>query len=148
MNAVLRVWWTLFTALPLQRLLGGMGAVWCGALVLGWLVTGDKAFWIVGVIGLFVLAIFPAVFASAAVFRALSAPRANQLLPRFRARMLVAVTLFMVAVLAPLALWFVSGRTASNPPPALELLGYVFAVSTVIFMWMFVLFGDWRWVWL
>ena len=35
MNAVLRVWWTFFTALPLQRLLGSLGAVWCGLLVLG-----------------------------------------------------------------------------------------------------------------
>ena len=147
MNAVLRVWWTFFTALPLQRLLGWIGAVWCGLFVLGGLVTGGEGFWILGVIGLFVLVIFPSVFASAAVFRALSAPRANQLLPHLRARMLVGITLFMMAVLAPFALLFLNERTGNGPTP-LEVIGYVLVVSTAIFMWMFVLFGDWRWVWL
>jgi hypothetical protein len=147
MSAVLRVWWTFFTALPLQRLLGWIGAVWCGLLVLGGLVTGDEGFWIVGLIGLFVLFIFPAVFASAAVFRALSAPRANQLLPHFRARMLVGVALFMVAALAPFALLFLNERAGNGPTPP-EIMGFVFAVSTAIFMWMFMLFGDWRWIWL
>jgi hypothetical protein len=147
MNAVGRVWWTFFTALPLQRLLGGLGAVWCSLLVLGGLMTGDEGLWILGIIGLFVLAIFPALFASAATFRALSAPRANQLLPHFRVRMLVGVTLFMAAVLAPFALLLMSERAGSGPTP-LEIIGYVLAVSTAIFMWMFVLFGDWRWVWL
>jgi hypothetical protein len=148
MNAVLRVWWTFFTALPLQRLLAGLGAVWCGLLVLGQLVAPVGArLWILGLIGLFVLVIFPSVFASAAVFRALSAPRANQLLPHFRARMLVGLTLFMVAVLAPFALLFLNERTGNGPTP-LEIIGYVLAVSTTIFMFMFVLFGDWRWVWL
>ena len=147
MNAVLRVWWTFFTALPLQRLLGSLGAVWCGLLVLGGLTTAGEGLWILGLIGLFVLVIFPSVFASAAIFRALSAPRANQLLPHFRARMLVGVALFMVAVLAPFALLFLNERTGSGPTP-LEIIGYVLAVSTAIFMWMFMLFGDWRWVWL
>ena len=147
MNAVLRVWWTLFTALPLQRVLCALAAVWCGLLVLGQLLTGGEGLWILGVVGLFVLVIFPSVFASAAVFRALSAPRANQLLPHFRARMLVGITLFMVAVLAPFALLFLNQRTGSGPMP-LEIIGYVLAVCTAIFMWMFVLFGDWRWVWL
>ena len=148
MNAVLRVWWTFFTALPLQRLLAGLGVAWCGLLLLGQLVTpGGEGLWILGVVGLFVLVIFPSVFASAAVFRALSAPRANQLLPHFRARMLVGITLFMVAVLAPFALLFLNERTGSGPTP-LEIIGYVLAVCTAIFMWMFVLFGDWRYVWL
>jgi hypothetical protein len=148
MSAVLRVWWTFFTALPLQRLLAGIGAAWCGLLLLGQLVTpGGEGLWILGVVGLFVLVIFPSVFASAAVFRALSAPSANQLLPHFRARMLVGITLFMLAVLAPFALLFMNQPTGSGPTP-LEIIGYVLAVSTAIFMWMFVLFGDWRWVWL
>ena len=147
MNAVLRVWWTFFTALPLQRLLLGLGAAWCGLLVLGELVSDGEGLWILGVVGLFVLVLFPAVFASAAVFRALSAPHANQLLPHFRARMLVGITLFMVTVLAPFALLFLNERTGSGPMP-LEIIGYVLAVSTAIFMWMFVMFGDWRWIWL
>jgi hypothetical protein len=42
---------------------------------------------------------------------------------------------------------FLNQRTANGPTP-LEVIGYVLAVSTAIFMWMFVLFGDWRWVWL
>jgi len=147
MNAVLRVWWTLFTALPLQRVLCALAAVWCGLLVLGQLLTGGEGLWILGVVGLFVLVLFPSVFASAAVFRALSAPRANQLLPHFRARMLVSIALFMAAVLAPFALLFLNKRTGSGPTP-LEIIGYVLAVSTAIFMWMFMLFRDWRWVWL
>src|SRR5262245_56904266 len=127
MNAVLRVCWTFFTALPLERVLGGLGAVWCGLLVLGQLVTpGWEGLWILGVIGLFVLVLFPSVFASPAVFRALSAPRANQLLPHFRARMLVGVTLFMVAVLAPFALLLLNERAASGPTP-LEVIGYALA---------------------
>ena len=145
MTAVLRVWWTLFTALPLQRVLAWIGAVWCGLLMLGALVTGEVGFLILGVVGLLVLIVFPSVFASAAVFRALSAPRANRFLPHFRVRMLVGVALLMATVLAPFALSLLNGRTGSGPTP-LELLGYVFVVSTAIFMWMFLLFGDWRWV--
>jgi hypothetical protein len=61
--------------------------------------------------------------------------------------MLVGVALFMAALLAPLALLFVSESTAGRPTP-LEFIGYMLAVSTAIFMWMFALFGDWRWVWL
>lgn len=147
MTAVLRVWWTLFTALPLQRVLAWIGAVWCGLLMLGALVTGEVGFLILGVVGLLVLIVFPSVFASAAVFRALSAPRANRFLPHFCVRMLVGVALLMATVLAPFALSLLNGRTGSGPTP-LELLGYVFVVSTAIFMWMFLLFGDWRWVWL
>lgn len=147
MNAVLRVWWTFFTALPLQRVLAWIGAVWCGSFVLGGLVAGGDGLWVLGVVGLFVLVIFPSVFASAAVFRALSAPRANQLLPHFRARMLVGITLFMVAVLAPFALLLLNERTGGGPTP-LEVIGYVLTVSTALFMWMFMMFGDWRWVWL
>ncbi|HEX7236834.1 MAG TPA: hypothetical protein VF405_07730, partial [Gammaproteobacteria bacterium] len=87
MNAALRVWWTFFTALPLQRWLGGIGAVLAGLLALLGLVL-EQPLWVAGLVLFFVLAVFPTMLASAAVFRALSSPRANQLLPHFRGRML------------------------------------------------------------
>jgi hypothetical protein len=148
MNAALRVWWTFFTALPLQRWLGGIGVVLCGLFVIGALVSGQGGLWIFGLLVLFILAVFPTLFASPAVFRALSAPQANQLLPHFRARMLGAAALFVAALLAVFALFFWNAPSPAGGTPQLELLGYVFAFATAMFMWMFVQFGDARWVWL
>jgi len=148
MNAVLRVWWTFFTALPLQRWLGGTGAALCTLLAAGGFVSGTYELWIFGLLVLFILAVFPTLFASPAVFRALSAPRASQLLPRFRARMLGAVALLVATLLAIFVLFFVTSAAAANRALPLEPIGYAFAFATAMFLWMFVQFGDWRWVWL
>jgi hypothetical protein len=148
MNAVLRVWWTFFTALPLQRWLGGIGAVLCSLIVMGALVSGEDGLWIFGLLVLFILAVFPTLFAGPAVLRALSAPRANQLLPHFRIRMLGAVALFVAALLAAFAFLFWNAPSPAGGRLQLQLLGYVFAFATAMFMWMFAQCGDARWVWL
>jgi hypothetical protein len=146
MSAALRVWWTFFTALPLQRWLGGIGAVSCGLLALLGFVL-EQPLWVAGLVLLFVLAVFPTMFASPAVFRALSSPRANQLLPHFRGRMLGATALLVAAFLAIFALFFSGIASPASRAPPLELIGYAFAFATAMFFWMFMQFGDWRWVW-
>lgn len=149
MSAVLRVWWTFFTALRLQRWLGGVGLVLCALLTLAGFLAGQPL-WIAGLTVLFVLAVFPTLFASPAVFRALSASRANQLLPHFRARMLGAVALFVAALLAttlaPLLLGVSASASRPIPPPQIAVFELAFA--TAMFFIMFLQFGDWRWMWL
>ncbi len=149
MSAVLRVWWTFFTALRLQRWLGGIGLVLCALLTLAGLVAGQP-FWIAGLVMLFTFAVFPTLFASPAVFRALSASHANQLLPHFRARMLGAVALFVAALLAttlaPLLL-SVSASAGRQISP-FQVAAFELAFATAIFLIMFLQFGNWRWMWL
>jgi hypothetical protein len=148
MNAVARVWWTLFTAIRLQRWLAGSGLVLAGLLAITGLVLREPLFGVVfSSLAFFILVVFPTLFASAAVFRALSAPRANQLLPKFRSRMLAAILalettgLLLFALLLFALAWF-GGRAMPLQP-----LIYAFAFATATFMLMFMMFGDWRWMW-
>jgi hypothetical protein len=148
MSAVARVWWTFFTAIPLQRWLAWSGLVLVGLLTITGLVLHEALFGVVfSSLAFFILVMFPTLFASAAVFRALSASRANRFLPQFRSRMLAAVLALQVTGLVLFALllsalaWF-GGR----PMPFVPLL-YAFEVGTAIFMLMFLVFGDWRFIW-
>jgi hypothetical protein len=147
MNAALRVWWTFLTALPLQRWLGSVGAALCVLLALVGFVL-NQPLWMAGLVVLLVLAVFPTLFAGPAVFRALSSPRANQLWPHFRARMLGATALFIATLLALFALLIWGAPSPAGRAPPLELIGYTFAIATALFFWMFLQLGDWRWVWL
>jgi hypothetical protein len=148
MNAVARVWWTFFTALPLQRWLAGSGVVLAGLLGIAGLVLREPLFGVVfSSLAFFILVVFPTLFSGAAVFRALSASRANRFLPQFRGRMLAAILaleatgLVLFALLLAALAWF-GGRTMP-----LEPLIYAFAIGTALFILMFLLFGDWRWIW-
>lgn len=148
MNAALRVVWTFFTALPLQRWLGSAGVALGGLLAIAGLVLQQPPFWIFGLLVLLVLAVFPTLFASAAVFRALSAPRANQLLPHFRARMLASVALFVAALVVSFAVLLFALSSLGDRAMPQEPLVYAFAFATATFMLMFLQFGDGRWIWL
>ena len=137
MSAVLRVWWTFYTAFPLQRWL----AV---AAVAGVFSPGDAPFYPLGAIFFAVLAVFPAVFAAGAVLRALSAPRNHQLWPRFRVRMLIAVALFVTTIaLLPAALVMLAAFADGRPLPAAVLV-YPFGFVTVAYRWTYLFSGDWR----
>ena len=99
MRAVLRVWWTLFTAVPLQRNFAWVGGILFGlAAVVGLFLR--EWFWLpLGYTAFVVFAAFPALFTAPALFRSLSAPRMFQLLPHLRLRMLIAVSLVLCALL-------------------------------------------------
>lgn len=145
MSAVLRVVWLFYTAFPLQRwfLVAGVGL---SALVIAARVafrTPDAL--AAGAAVLTLIAVFPAVFAGGAILRAWSAPRSHQLLPHFRAKMLVAVVLLV----ATLVLWF--GIFLSLPAmlegraiPAAAFV-YPLGLVTAAFFWIFLFSGDWRW---
>jgi hypothetical protein len=127
--------------LPLQRWLGGIGAGG-GALLGGAGLAVGRPIWLGGVLVLFIFAVFPALFASAAVFRALSAQRANRLLPHFRARMLGAVALLVASFLALVATLLLAPGGATRA----AILVYAFAFATAMFVVMFLQFGNWRWM--
>lgn len=148
MSAALRVAWIFFTALPLQRWLGSAGIALGGLLAIAGVLLREPPFWTFGLLVLLILAVFPALFASAAVFRALSAPRANQLLPRFRGRMLGAVALFIAGIVASFALLLFVMSSFEDRAMPVEPLSYAFVFATAVFMLMFLQFGDWRWLWL
>jgi hypothetical protein len=143
MNAVLRVWWTFFTAVPLQRALGIVGGCLFGVGVIGWLLTGNSASFGIGFLAFVVLAGFPALFSAPAIFRSLSAARMYQLLPRFRLRMLLAVSLLLGALLASTFVFVLAG--ALQDGRSLWAIGYPFAFLVAMFLLLFLAFGDWRW---
>ncbi|HEY9181990.1 MAG TPA: hypothetical protein VIQ99_02250 [Gammaproteobacteria bacterium] len=146
MSAVLRVFWLFYTAFPLQRWLAVTGVVLCSILIAGgfWLEAPDAVYLLVAAT-FTVLAAFPAVFAGAALFRALSAPRSHQLFPHFRARMLLATALLAASSI----LWFaavlaVPALLEGRALPAAVLV-YPFGFVTAVFIWVFLFSGDWRW---
>ena len=156
MNAISRVWWTFFTAFPVQRRLAIVGAALCGFFVSTGL-AAQQDFWMLGPMMLFIFVAIPAAFAGPGVFRALSAPRMHQLLPRFRLRMLGAFGLLVVTVFASWVLFAwgpgfvdrVSGTAfgfASFMLYAAVWLVWPFIWLTVALLLLFLATGDWRWV--
>ena len=143
MKAVLRVWWTFFTAVRLQRVLGVIGGVLLALGVVGWLLSGYSPLFGVGVIAFVVLVGAPALLSAPAIFRSLSAKRMHQLLPHFRLRMLLAVSLLLGAMFAA-AFPFVLG-TALYSGLSLWATGYPFAFLVAVFLLLFLTFGDVRW---
>lgn len=144
MNAVLRVWWTFFTAVPLQRVLGVIGGALFALGVIGWLLSGYSAWFANGFLAFVVSAGVPALFSAPAIFRSLSARRMCQLLPRFRLRMLLAVSLLLGALLAATFV-FVLAEALQDGWSSLWAIGYPFAVLVATFLLLFLVFGDWRW---
>jgi hypothetical protein len=148
MTAVLRVWWTFYTAFPLQRWLAVAGIVSGGLLVGGAFWSGEPVFYVLGGIFFVVLAVFPAVFGGGALLRALSAPRNHQLWPHFRVRVLLAVALLVTSLaLLPVALVVLPGLATGRAVPAAALV-YPFGFVTAIFLWAFLLSGHWRFMFL
>ena len=151
MRAVLRVWWTFLMAVPLQRRFGVLGSTLFGlALVVGLLLREWIWLWF-GYSAFFVFAAFPSLFAAPALFRSLSAPRMFQLLPHFRLRMLIAVSLVLCALLvlsAGILVWptLAAERAFLTAASAfLFALGVVAAFIVALFLVLFLAFGDWRW---
>jgi hypothetical protein len=144
MNAALRVWWTFFTAFALQRRFAQIGVVLCALLVAAGLIVRDPI-WIIGPIFVLVLTAFPALFASAAVFRALSAQRMQRLFPYSRPRMLAAVALLVATLLLFCAPLFLAPAALAGRPLPLEPFAYAFTVITALFLVGFLQCGDWRW---
>ena len=75
MKAVLRVWWTLFTAVKLQRVLCVIGAALFAFGVIGAPLSGNPAPFAIGFLAFAALVGTPALFAGPLIFRSLSAAR-------------------------------------------------------------------------
>ncbi len=145
MSAALRLCWTLFTAVPLQRnlwLVGG--ALFALAAVVGLLLR--EWFWLpLGYTALAVLGAFPALFTSPALFRSLAAPRMYQLLPHFRLRVLIALSMLLCTLLVLSAGVLVAPALAENRAFPFFALGFAAAFLVGMFLVFFLAFGDWRW---
>jgi hypothetical protein len=151
MSAVLRVWWTFFTAVPLQRWLGAFGCVLLLLGLGGGLLAADRSDVavpiVMGFIGFAVFALFPAVFVTGALWRALAAPLQHQLYPYLRVRLLLAVIL-VVATLTASPLAFVA---ANEGPRAVALSSAAVAVtglSTAVIFAVFIVTRYPRLLWL
>jgi len=142
MKAVLRVWWTLFTAVRLQRVLCVIGGALFALGLIGSMLSGGQAPLGFGLLAFAVLAGTPALFAAPVLFRSLSAARMYQLLPHFRLRMLMAVSLMLGA---PLAVAFVFLLVSVTTGQSLWAIGYPLAFLVAIFLVFFLAFGDPRW---
>lgn len=146
MSAVLRVFWLLYTAFPLQRWLAVVGAAIGGVLVvIGFLSSQVEAGVGLGVLTFTIFTAFPALFAGGALLRALSAPHSHQLFPHFRVRALFAVALLV----ASLVLWF-GGVLAlfawlENVAVRPAVFVYAYGFVTGVFVWVWLFSGDWRW---
>lgn len=151
MKAVWRVWWTFFTAFGVQRVLAIVGVSLCALFVVIGLVA-RQPFWMLGPGVLFIFAVFPAAFASAALFRALSATRVLQLVPRFRVRMLCALGLLVLSVLVPFVVLGATFALGSSVVDSAELARFalLFLVWPAVwltagFLLIFLWSGDSRW---
>lgn len=152
MRAVLRLWWTFFTAVPLQVVLVVVGGAFFGLPVVVGLLMRESIWLWFGYAAFVILAAFPALFTAPALFRSLSAPRMYQLLPHFRLRMLLAVSLLLGTLLV-LSTGIVIGPTvaaeqvflAAAKPFPFSALGFAAAGIVAIFLMLFLAFGHWRW---
>ncbi len=145
MRAVLRICWTFFTTITLQRVLNVIGAAWFGLAVVASLLSGEFVYLVPGYIVLVVLAAFPAFFMAPALFRSLSAPRVYQLLPHFRLRMLIAATLLLlVLVVVAIAVVLAPALAAERTLP-ISVVAYTFGFFVALFLLVFLAVGDWRW---
>jgi hypothetical protein len=148
MSAVLRVWWTFFTAVPLQRWLGAFGCVLLLLGLGGGLLSANRSDFavpiVMGFIGFAVFALFPAVFVTGALWRALAAPLQHQLYPYLRVRLLLAVIL-VVATLTALPLAFVA---ANEGPRAVAAAAAVTGLSTAVIFAVFIVTRHPRLIWL
>jgi hypothetical protein len=147
-SAVLRVFWLFYTAFPLQRWLAVVGAaVGAVLIVVGLLSSQARIGAGYGALTFAVFTAFPALFACAALLRALSAPRSHQLFPHFRQRALLAVVLLVTSSV----LWlFGIGLAATalignEAVPAAASFVFPFGFVTAVFVWVWLFSADWRW---
>jgi hypothetical protein len=145
MRAVLRVWWTFLTALPVQGVLIVVGTTLFGCAVVIALLMRESIWLAFGYLAFLVFAAFPALFTAPSLFRALSAPRMYQLLPHFRQRMLLAVGLLLCTLLVLAAGGIVMPSLAEERALPLFALGVAAAFIVAMFLLFFLTFGDWRW---
>jgi len=160
MSAVIRVWWVFFTAFPVQRWLavGGLCLLGLGiaatlladgrlAVSLGLPPGAEGRFALtLGLIAFAVLALFPAVFASGGILRALAAPLSHQLLPLFRLRLLLAMALFLVILVAPVGALFWLRPALPDSALPIAAMTIVFGVLTAIVLTMFAAAAQWGWM--
>ena len=152
MKAVLRIFWTLFTAFPIQRGFGVAGLI---VLAIGSFVAlanalaDSKAFFgfSISLLG-FALVVVPAGFAAGATLRALSVPSTHALLPRFRVRVLLAVALFVGSI--ALAWYGLAMAFEAAGRPIGGEVGVVYAVGalTAVVLSLFVITSNPNWSWL
>lgn len=149
MSAVLRVWWTFFTAVPLQRWLAVVGAAVAGLLLVTVSVAVQRpppaAGYAIAAAAFTMFAVVPPLFAGGPFLRMLSAPRSHQLLPYFRVRMLVATALLVASQVLWFAAVMVGPVLAAGRDPWASLLILPFAFVTGVFLWLFLASGDVRW---
>lgn len=145
MRAVLRLWWTFFTAVPLQIVLFVVGCALFGLPVVIALIMREPIWLAFGYGAFVVLAAFPALFTTPALFRSLSAPRMYQLLPHFRLRMLIAVSLLLCTLLVLSAGFLLGSVLVGERAFPFVAVGVAAAFLVGIFLLLFLAFGDWRW---
>jgi hypothetical protein len=149
MKAVLRVWWTFFTTVALQRVLCVVGGALLGLGIIHWLLSGESASFGLGYVAFVALVGTPALFTTPAMLRWLSAPRMHQLLPHFRRRMLMAASLLLGALLAAVFVFVLAMIFGSARPTPFSMtvmvLSYPIAFLVALFLVLFLAFGNWRW---
>jgi hypothetical protein len=151
MSAVLRVWWTFFTAAPMQRWLGAFGVALLLLGVAGASLTEtqrtSEALAFIGFAGFATFAGYPTIIMTGGLLRALSAPSSHRLYPHLRARLLASVALVVATVVAIL-LAIVAARPdvfkAFTPGNAAVV---VLAVSTATICALFIVTRHWQAAW-
>jgi len=151
MNAVLRVWWTFFTASPMQRWFGAFG---CTLLVLGFgaaLLAAERpvsTLWVfIGFAGFATFTAVPTVVMTGGLLRALSAPSSHRLYPRLRLRLLTSVALLVATLVAVLVAFVAANphvfRSFSLSSAAVAVL----ATSTTTIVTLFIVTRHWNLIW-
>jgi hypothetical protein len=147
MIAVVRVCWLFFSAFPVQRWLGVLGsallAIGLGAALLG---TDWRVSAMLGVIAFAVFVLFPAAVAAGGVLRALSAPHNHQFLPFFRVRVLLATALLMALLTAPFCFVVLGPAAPNGQVLPVEVIVLAFGALTAFVLSMFVISGQWNWM--
>jgi hypothetical protein len=158
MKAVLRVYWTLFTAFRTQRALSVAGlivlAIGSFVALVNTLADSEAVFGSrIGLLG-FGLVVVPTALNAGGTLRALSAPNAYVLLPNFRARVLSAVALFVGSIGL---LWYVGATgfvllggddvVEGGVAGAAVTTVYAVGVLTSLVLFAFVITAQPNWMW-
>jgi hypothetical protein len=158
MNAVLRVWWTFFTASPMQRWFGAFGcallALGCTLLALGFgarPLTEDAptpALWaFVGFVGFVTFTAVPTVVMTGGLLRALSAPSSHRLYPRFRLRLLISVALLVATLVAVLLAVIAASPNVFRVFSLASAAVAILAASTATIVTLFIVTRHWNLAW-
>jgi len=159
MSAVLRVWWTFFTASPMQRWCGAIGctllALGCTLLALGFgarPLTEDAptpALWaFVGFAGFATFTAVPTVVMTGGLLRALSAPSSHRLYPRLRLRLLTSVALLVATLMAVLLAVIAANPNVFRAFSLSSAAVAILAASTATIITLFIVTRHWSLTWL